>query len=220
MEGDWGIMATISNIGKIAYIFNDGVWYPVAGMTDTTANFNWTGDHDFNGAVILDGATTVNGSVVAKNSINFFTSAANRDAAIPTPPNGTVAYVVVNSVAQPQIYFGGQWNIFGNNAYLDEKTSSYTLAMADAGRTIDLNFSTSGTVTVPLNSNVAFPVGTQIAFVRSGAGGVAFAGQVSGLNSVTILSKNNNKSIAARYTQAILVKKAENTWYLFGDLTA
>jgi hypothetical protein len=213
-------MATISNIGKIAYVLNDGVWYPLAGMTDTSADFNWTGTHEFDDSVIFDAATTVNGALVAKNTINYFTSATNRDSAIPSPTNGTLAYVVVNSVLQPQLYYGGQWNVIGSNAYLNEKTSGYTLEIGDAGKTFDLNFSSSGTVTVPLNSNVAFPVGTQIAFIRSGSGGVTFAGEVSGLNSVTLLSKNSNKSISARYTQAILVKKAENTWYLFGDLTA
>lgn len=210
---------TISNVGKIAYMYQDGTWYPIAGMTDTSANFVWTGGHEFDGAITIDGASTINGAVTAKNSINYFTSSTNRDAAIPSPQNGTIAYVVSNSVLQPQFYYGGQWNIVGSNALLDEKTTSYTIGLSDAGKTIDLNFSTSGTVTIPLNSNVAFPLGTQLAFVRSGTGAVTFVGQTVGLNSVTILSKNSNKSIAARYTQAVLVKKAENTWYLFGDLT-
>lgn len=213
-------MATISNIGKIAYIFNNGVWHPLAGMTDASADFEWTGNHDFESSVDLNGAVTINAGVVAKNSINYFTSATNRNSTIPSPVNGTVAYVVDNNTVQPQIFYNGNWMVFGNNAYLNEKTTSHTLELADAGKTLDLNFSASGTVTVPLNSAVAFPLGTQIAFIRSGTGSVNFAGQVSGLNSVTILSKNSNKTIAARYTQAILVKKAENTWYLFGDLTA
>lgn len=213
-------MATITNIGKIAYILQNGVWHPLAGMTDTSADFQWTGDHEFDGSVVFDGTSTVNGSLVAKNTLNFFTSSSNRNSAIPSPVNGTIAYVVSDSVVQPQFYYNGQWNIVGSNAYLNEKTSGYTLALDDAGKTFDLNFSSTGTVTIPLNSNVAFPIGSQIAFIRSGAGGVTFAGQTSGLNSVTLLSKNSNKSIAARYSQAVLVKKAENTWYLFGDLTA
>ena len=210
----------ISNIGKVAYIYNNGTWHPIAGMTDTSANFEWSGSHEFDNAVIINGTSTLNGAVTAKNAINFFSNASNRDSAIPTPTNGILALVVNNSVLQPQVFFNGQWNVLGSNAYLNEKTASYTLAIGDAGQTIDLNFSTAGTVTIPLNANAAFPIGAQIAFIRSGAGGVTFVGQTSGQNSVTILSKNNNRSIAARHTQALLVKKAENTWQLFGDLTA
>lgn len=211
---------TISNIGKIAYVYSNGVWHPLSGMTDASADFEWTGNHDFESSVDLNGAVTINGAVIAKNSINYFATSNDRDSALPTPQNGTIAMVVNGSIMQPQFYFGGQWNVYGSNAYLVEKTASHTAELADAGKTLDLNFSSAGTITIPLNSNVAFPVGTQIAFIRSGTGAVSFLGQTSGLNSVTILSKNSNKSIAARYTQAIIVKKAENTWYLFGDLTA
>jgi hypothetical protein len=217
---DYRIMATISNIGKIAYVYNDGVWHPLAGFTDASADFEWTGNHDFESSVDLNGAVTINAAVTAKNAINHFTSAANRNSAIPSPVNGTMALVVDSNVIQPQIFFNGNWNIIGSNAYLNEKTAAHTLELADAGETLDLNFSAAGNVTIPLNSNVAFPLGTQIAFIRSGTGTVSFVGQTSGQNTVTILSKNSNRSIAARYTQAVIVKKAENTWYLFGDLTA
>lgn len=211
---------TISNIGKVAYVYHDGTWHPLAGYTDASADFEWTGNHDFESSVDLNGAVTINAAVTAKNSINYFTSAANRNAAIPSPVNGTMALVVDLNVVQPQIFFNGNWTIIGSNAYLNEKTAAHTLELADAGETLDLNFSAAGNVTIPLNSNVAFPIGTQIAFVRSGTGTVSFVGQTVGQNSVTILSKNNSRSIAARYTQAVVVKKAENTWYLFGDLTA
>ena len=63
-------MATISTIGKIGYIYKDGVWHPIAGMTDTSADFSWTGEHDFNDAVNFDGAVVVNGVTIIKNSLN------------------------------------------------------------------------------------------------------------------------------------------------------
>lgn len=213
-------MATIGNIGKIAYVYSNGVWHPLAGMTDASADFEWTGDHDFEASVDLNGAVNINGAVVAKNSINYFATAVDRDTAIPTPPVGTMALVVNGSVLQPQFYFGGQWNLFGSNAYLTEKTAAHTLELSDAGKTLDMNLSSAASITIPLNSNVAFPIGTQIAFIQSGTGQVSFVGQTSGLNSVVIQSKNSNKKISSRYTQAILVKKAIDTWYLFGDLAA
>jgi hypothetical protein len=92
--------------------------------------------------------------------------------------------------------------------------------MSDAGKTIDVESSSDVVITIPVDANVAFPIGTQIAFVQSGAGKIIFAGETVGLDTITILSKNSNKRTASQYTQAILVKKSTNTWYLFGDLTA
>lgn len=213
-------MATISTIGKIGYIYNDGVWHPIAGMTDTSADFSWTGEHDFNDAVNFDGAVVINGVTVIKNSLNTFANATARDTAIPSPQNGTFAFVVNGSTLQPQYYYGGQWTLFGSNANITEKTSNYTLVLSDAGKTLDFNLSSGASVTVPLDSAVNFPIGSQIAFVQSNLGQITFSGQTSQTDSVTIYSKNNNKKTATRYTQALLVKKAANTWYLFGDLTA
>lgn len=213
-------MSTFSNVGKTAYIFNNGVWYPLAGITDASANYSWTGDHSFSDNVTLSGETLINGNLKIDAALNFFTSASARDTALPSPDNGTVALVVVDGVVRLQHYHNGAWRIFGSNAFLVSKTASYTLQLIDAGTTIQMNSSNDTTITIPLDSSVNFPIGSQIAFVRAGTGNVTFAGATSGLGSVTILSKNSNKKIAAQYTQAIIVKQAANSWYLFGDLTA
>lgn len=213
-------MATFSNIGKTAYIFNNGVWYPLAGITDASANYSWTGTHSFSDDVTVNAEALFTGHVTVDAPFNFFTSAANRDSTLPSPDNGTIALVVVGSTVQLQHYHNGAWRIFGSNAFLTQKTASYTVALVDAGTTIEMNASTNTTVTIPVDSNVNFPIGTQIAFIRTGTGGVTFAGQTVGAETVNILSKNSNKRIAAQYTQAIIVKRAANTWYLFGDLTA
>ena len=213
-------MPTFSNVGKIAYIFNDGVWYPLNGMTDTTVDFNWTGTHTFANSVTISGDTHISGALTVDSGLNFFATAEDRDAAIPSPENGTFALVVGINAVQPQYFYNGEWRVVGSNAFLVEKTASHTIAMDDAGKTMELNYSGAGSITIPVDANVNFPIGTQIAFIRTGVGDVTFTGQTVGLDSVTILSKNSNKKIAARYTQAIIVKKAANTWYLFGDLTA
>jgi hypothetical protein len=59
-------------------------------------------------------------------------------------------------------------------------------------------------------------VGTQIAFIQTGAGQLVFV-PASG---VTLLSKNSNRKVAARYSPATLIQKSANTWVLIGDLTA
>lgn len=215
-------MTTISNVGKVTYLYDEGTdtWYPVAGMTDASADFSWTGEHSFSQDTSINSNLTVTGATVLKGSINHFDSEEERDATIPNPAEGSFASVVVSGSLQSQYYSSGSWRVVGNNAFLNNKTSSYTIAMSDAGKTLDFTSSTSVTVTIPLNANVAFPIGSQVAFIQSGTGQISFVGQTAGLDTVTINSKNGNKKTSSQYTQSILVKKGTDTWYLFGDLTA
>jgi hypothetical protein len=96
------------------------------------------------------------------------------------------------------------------------KTDSFTLALGDENTTILCDKSTGMTVTIPLNSSVAFAVGTQISFVQLGAGQVSFAGAVG----VTLNSDTSKTKILVRYGVASLIKTATDTWVLFGQLTA
>ncbi len=221
MEGD-RIMSTISNVGKIAYIYDQAsdTWHPVAGMTDTSANFSWTGEHSFSQEAVFSSSVDIIGNLFLKGSLNYFSSEAARDVAIPSPVDGDFALVSVSGSIQQQHYSNGAWRVSGSNAFLVPKTASYTLTTADAGKTLDFGSTSAMVLTIPTNSNVAFPIGTQIAFIQSGTGQITFSGQSSGGETVTILSKNNNKKTATQYTQSILVKKDTNSWYLFGDLTA
>jgi hypothetical protein len=211
-------MSTISNIGKIAYIYDQptNTWHPVAGMTDASADFSWTGNHEFSASSVV----RFGQSVVAKNGLNNFSSVTDRNNSITSPTNGTLAIVLVNNVIQVQIFNNGAWRLVGSNALLDEKSSNHVLQLQDAGRTIVMNSSSANTVTVPLDSQVNFPVGSQMAFIQKGSGQTSFVGGTDGITSVTIHSKNSNRKLSARYTQAILVKDAANAWILMGDLTA
>jgi hypothetical protein len=215
-------MSTISNIGKIAYIYNQqtDTWHPIAGMTDTSSDFSWTGDHEFSEEVEFDGGIVSNSAVLVKNAFNYFESTAARNSAISSPVNGSIAFVVNEGTLQPQVYYEGRWNLYSSNANLLSKTGNHTIELSDAGKTLDFTSASALTVTVPLDSVVNFPLGSQIAFIQSGAGQILFSGQTSEGASVTIDSKNNNKRTATRYTHSIIVKKAANRWYLFGDLTA
>lgn len=97
--------------------------------------------------------------------------------------------------------FNWQWDGIAWNSYystlqqaiqaysVDEKTTSYTLALSDQGKVIQMNASTALTVTVPVNSTAAFPIGTQITVVRKGTGTLTIS-PVSGsvtINATTVL---------------------------------
>jgi hypothetical protein len=209
-------MSTIDSVGKVAYIYNqpEDKWYPVAGYASTTVPYSWSGVHAFTNSVSFDSV------VNAKAGVNNFLNPNSRNLAIPLPTNGLVVFIqqtddgqVINQI---QYYHLGAWRIYGDNAQLSSKTTSFTLSLSDSGRTIDAESSTSISVTIPLNSSVPFLVGTQIAFIQTGAGQLVFVPD----SGVTLLSKNSNKKIAARYSPATLIQKSANTWVLIGDLTA
>lgn len=97
-----------------------------------------------------------------------------------------------------------------------QTAATQTLALDDAN---SLHFNASAstyTVTVPPNSTVAFPIGTEIAFFNSSTGKQTLA-QGAG---VTIVSLSSNKSVKASGGGAYLVKLATDTWGLVGDLEA
>jgi len=94
--------------------------------------------------------------------------------------------------------------------------TSYTFVAGDAGNVCQFYSGSPVTATVPPNSSVAFPFGTQIDLVQTGAGKVTLA-QGSG---VTIVSIASYKSLSAQYAAATLLKLDTDAWLLAGSLIA
>ena len=95
-------------------------------------------------------------------------------------------------------------------------TDVLTLDLSHAGKTISLTAAADKAITVPLNSSVAFPIGTKIKFIQLGAGQVVIT-PVSG--SVTINALTGLYSSAANAVLE-LEKVATNTWHLSGNTAA
>jgi hypothetical protein len=94
--------------------------------------------------------------------------------------------------------------------------TTYTLVLADASnKLVELSNTSAITVTVPLNSSVAYPVGSQIMLLQTNIGQVT----VAGAGGVTVNS-NPGLKLRAQWSSATLIKRAENTWVLVGDTTA
>jgi hypothetical protein len=96
------------------------------------------------------------------------------------------------------------------------QVGSYTLVLADAGKIVEMNVGSANNLTVPPNSSVAFPVGTQLLVLQTGAGQTTL---VAGAG-VTINSKDGDLKLSAQWSAASLVKRATNTWVAVGDLTS
>lgn len=105
-------------------------------------------------------------------------------------------------------------NIIGHLG-IATSTSSYTLVLEDDGCLIEMNSSSANTLTVPPNSSVAFPVGTQITVVQKGTGQTTItAGSGVTVNSPLLLK------LRAQWSAASLIKTATDTWLVAGDLSA
>lgn len=94
--------------------------------------------------------------------------------------------------------------------------TAYTLALTDAGLSVEMNNAAANTLTVPPNSSVAFPVGTQILITQYGAGQTTIAAGAG----VTIRQADTKLKLAKQYAQATLVKRATDEWVLSGNLVA
>jgi len=94
--------------------------------------------------------------------------------------------------------------------------STYTLVLTDQNNVlVESSNATSCTITIPLNSSVAFAVGCQINILQTGAGQVTIAGT----GGVTLNSTPGSK-LRAQWSAATLIKRATDTWVLSGDLSA
>jgi hypothetical protein len=93
--------------------------------------------------------------------------------------------------------------------------TSYTLVLADATKFVEMNNSSANTVTVPPNSSVEFPVGSRIDIVQTGSGQTTIQAGVG----VTVNSFDSGTKLSGQWAGASLIKRAENTWVLIGNIT-
>lgn len=89
------------------------------------------------------------------------------------------------------------------------------LSLSDASKVIRCTNVGNIEFTIPTDS-VLFPVGTEIAFVREGAGEVTISPAVG----VTLQSVDSKQKIKGQYGTAALLKVAANSWVLAGSLEA
>ena len=96
------------------------------------------------------------------------------------------------------------------------KATSYTAVLVDAETVVAMNSASAVNFTVPLNSSVAFPVGTQINVLQYGAGQVTIVATVG----VTIVSEGSKFKTKAQWAIATLLKLDTDTWVVVGNLAA
>jgi hypothetical protein len=99
---------------------------------------------------------------------------------------------------------------------LNSQTASYTLVLADANKVIPVSNASANTVTIPTNTSVAFPTGTVVTVVQTGAGQTT----VAGASGVTVNSEGSRLKLKGQYAAASLLKTDTDTWVAFGNLVS
>jgi hypothetical protein len=109
---------------------------------------------------------------------------------------------------------------FATKGYVDSvtvnaQTASYILVLTDVGKVIEMNVASANTVTIPLNSTIAFPIGTTIDIVQIGSGKTTIAVADP---SIVVQSSGGKLSLNTQFSAASLYKRDTNTWIVMGDL--
>lgn len=181
--------STLKSFVETALVQTDGT---VQAGTAAIADSSVTGSKIAAGAV---GSTKIDDAAVVEAKIG--TSAV------------TTAKIADGAVTMPKL--GAPTNTTAKT------TSTITLALSDANTTILADSGSAQAVTVPLNTSVAFPVGTQLSFIQIGAGQLSFSPESAG---VTLNSDTSKRKILVRYGAATLIKVATDSWILIGNLVA
>jgi hypothetical protein len=159
-------------------------------------------------------ATSTAGNIIVFNSSGVPTAVAETgdvtisDTGVTAIASGVIVNADVSASAAIEL---GKLAEISTSAQSD----SYTLVLADKTKIVEMSVAGANTLTVPLNSSVAFPVGSQINILQTGAGQTTIAATAG----VTINATPGLK-IRAQWSYATLIKRATDTWVLVGDISA
>jgi trimeric autotransporter adhesin len=195
------------------------------GLKAPLASPTFTGTPTLPTGTIATTQTAAN-STTAVATTAFVTTANNLKANLASPtftgtvtlPSGTVtsAMILDGTIADADISTTAAIDL-GKLADVSTsaQTASYTLVLADKNKIVEMSVATANTLTVPPNSSVAYPVGSQINILQTGAGQTT----VTAGAGVTVNATPGLK-IRTQWSYATLVKRATDTWVLVGDISA
>ena len=165
---------------------------------------------DFNEPnAFINGTGVVTGTMIAADAV---TSAKIADGTIVNADINASAAIAQSKVAFLTTDLAAEFPVV---VATSAQTASYTLVLGDAQDVVEMNVATANTLTIPPNDSVAFPIGTSIFVVQTGAGQTTITAGAG----VTINSYLGLK-IVGQWAGCTLIKRAENTWVAVGGLVA
>lgn len=199
----------------------DGGGITLKGTTDKTINWllstaAWTFSESvdlasgkvyrINGTQVLSSSALGSAVAISGNAITLSTTTSTTD--------GRIAWDATND----KIIVGdgsSTLEFASSTLKTSAQTASYTLVLADKDKLVEISNASANTLTVPANSTVAFPVGSQITVLQTGAGQTTIAGAVG-----VAIDATPGLKIRARWGGVTLIKRATDTWVAIGDLSA
>jgi len=207
-----------SRTGNVLTVFDNGIvnGRGADGTSITTHNLNSIVEHIFTATDADEANAHVNQTTGTAHGLvlaNVVTTTGTQTLTNKTiTSSGNTLTVAQSSVTNLTNDLAAKFPL---NVSTNARTASYTLVLADAQKVIEMGVATANTLTVPTNDNVAFPVGTSILVVQTGAGQTTIAGAAG----VTVNSFIGLK-IIGQWAGCTLIKRATNTWVAVGGLVA
>jgi hypothetical protein len=97
-----------------------------------------------------------------------------------------------------------------------EKTASYQLDTLDhKDNVVEMNMSTAGTFTVPLDATLAWPVGASVDIFATGTGAITIAAEAG-----VTLNATPGLVLRTQWSSATILKRGADNWVVYGDLKA
>lgn len=222
--------ATIGDVSNTELQYLNGVTSAVQTQLDAkapSANPVFTGTADFTGASVtgIQALPSQMGNTGKYLTTDGLTASWATVSSGSSDLNGLSDVVLTSSATGDVLYFDGtNWINKGAGSVpvlLNSQTGgSYTLVLADAGKVVEGTNSSANTVTIPLNTSVAFPVGTQITVLQAGTGQTTINIASGGTLNAGLQGTANTAKLRAQWSAAVLIKRATDTWVASGDLVA
>jgi hypothetical protein len=97
-----------------------------------------------------------------------------------------------------------------------EKTESYQLDTLDhKDNVVEMNMSTAGTFTIPLDETLAWPIGASMDIFATGAGAITIAAEAG-----VAVNATPGLTLRTQWSSATIMKRQANSWVAYGDLKA
>jgi hypothetical protein len=205
----------------IAFVQFSGAGTFLAGSALTlTGNTFSIADGAITSAKIADGTIVdadVNASAaIAQSKISGLTADLGDKAPLASPTfTGTVT-VAASGVA----FTDGTQTKEGvpSRTPIVQKTASYTLStLTHRDSMLEVDSTSGTTISIPTDATLNYPIGTTIDILQTNTGQVTIAAVTPG---TTTVNSTPGLKLRTRWSSCTLMKRAANTWVVFGDLTA
>jgi hypothetical protein len=103
---------------------------------------------------------------------------------------------------------------------LNAQTATYTAVLTDnQNKVVTMDVATANDFLIPTNSNVAFPIGSVINVVRTGAGITTIEAVTPGTTTISSTGATAAApELRAQFSGASCIKTGTDTWLVLGDI--